>query len=227
MTTRTIVATTALFLVLGAGTAAAQRGAGAPADSLRSAERLHAVRMERLQRALALSDEETARVRQEMERLRDGLRDALDDQRETMRNLHGLLREKPVRQEEVERHLDDLERLRQTRRALEREHRERLAEFLDAEQRAKLMLFSQRFEERLREMMRQRGSPGRNAPSAALRPPDGPPEGRAPRAMRRGFRQPPGADPAESAEALRTRIERMERQLERMRAQLRSIEGAE
>lgn len=227
MTARTIVATTTLFLVLGAGTAAAQRGVGAPADSLRSAERLHAVRMERLQRALELSDEETALVRREMERLRDGLRRALDDQRETMRKIHGLLREEPVRQDEVARVLDDVERLRQTRRALEREHRERLAEFLGPEQRAKLMLFSQRFEERLREMVHRRGSPDRDAPPAAIRPPDGPPEGRTPRAMRRGLREPDGADPAERAEVLRSRIERMERQLERMRADLRAIEGAE
>jgi len=226
MTTRTIVATTALFLVLGADPAAAQRGADTPADPLGSAERLHAVRMERLQRALELSDEESAQVRREMERLRDGLRRALDDQRETMRKLHGLLREEPVRQDEVARLLDDLERLRQTRSALEREHRERLAEFLGPEQRAKLMLFSQRFEERLREMMRRRGTFDRNAPHA-IRPPEGPPERPAPRAMQRGLREPSRADPADRPEVLRSRIEQIERHLERMRAELRAIEGAE
>lgn len=145
-------------------------------------ERLEKVRMERMQAALDLTEQEAESIRARMQEHRAQMREAMEEQREAMERLHETLRDEPVDQQEVARALEAVERERERMQALRDRHRDEVGRGLSPEKRAKMMLFNQRFEHRLRELMARRGAPapGRGMPG---RP-------RGPRAPRRG--SPPG-----------------------------------
>lgn len=222
MTMRTI-AITILALALAAAAAVGQERPrrGGPPGSPPFAERLHEIRMERLQEALELSDEATVALREEMERNRRAHRDALEARRGAIRELREELAEDPIRESEIARALEGLERHHETMGRLQREHHARLAEVLTPSQRARFLVFSRRFDERLRQMLhRGRGPLGPDRNDA--------------RVSRRGVERRPGPpaggpreDPEARADALRRRIERMENAMERMRDELRRLESGE
>lgn len=177
--------------------------------------------MERLGHALELNDETAAALREEMERNRELHRAALEERRAALRELRESLGEEPVREDEIARALERLEENHGTLYELERRHHERLSRILTPSQRARFLVFSQRFDERLREMLRQR----RGGPAAhgdVGRPRGGPVVPPA-RGLRGGA--PQGADVR--ADLLRRRLDRLEREIDRVREELREIEPGE
>lgn len=224
MNIRTIwIVGVALATVASAAPAQQRRGAAPSPRSPSFAQDLHDIRIHRLQDALELSDETAEALREEMERRREAHREALETRREALRDLRETLSEDPVRESEVARALERLEEHHESIRRLQREHHDRLGEILTPSQRARLLVFNRRFDERLREMLHQR---------RGERPPVGP------RASRRGTDRrsaPPDPglrgrapdEPEVRADLLRRRIERMESELERMRTRLRRLESGE
>ncbi|MBW3661247.1 MAG: periplasmic heavy metal sensor [Gemmatimonadetes bacterium] len=127
-------------------------------------ERLERVRMERMQRALDLSDREIARLRERMEAHRAEMRSARMEQGAAMERLRATLRDEPVDQREVTRAMEDVERERERIRALRDRLRETIGGSLTPEKRAKLMLFNEQFDRRLRELVAGHRAPGFHRP---------------------------------------------------------------
>lgn len=126
------------------------RGERPPPEGI---ERLERIRFERMQRALDLTDGEVAALRSRMEEHRGEMRETMVEQREAMERLHAALRADPVDQGEVARAMEAVERHRKAMRTLRDRHREAVGRDLSPEKRAKLMLFNERFDRRLRELM--------------------------------------------------------------------------
>lgn len=213
----------ALATVVSAAPAQEGRGPARSPGPPPFAQDLHDIRIHRLQDALELSDEAAEALREEMERSRGAHREALETRREALRELRETLSEDPVRESEVARALERLEEHHDSIRRLQREHHDRLSEILTPSQRARLLVFNRRFDERLREMLHQR---------RGERPPVGPRASR-PRMNRRSAPPAPGLRgrapdaPEARADLLRRRIEHMESELERMRDRLRQLESGE
>lgn len=133
-------------------------------------ERLERVRMERMKRALDLTDEEAAAIRSRMKRHRTEMLRAMAEQREAMERLQRALHDEPVDQREVARALEAVERQRGRMRAMHDDHREQIGRDLTPEQRARMMLFNQRFEHRLRELMARHRAPRMDRPMPGRSP---------------------------------------------------------
>lgn len=193
---------------------------GAPPPE--AVERLEKVRMERMRAALELTEREVEAIRARMEEHREQMRDALEAQRRAMERLHEALREEPVDQQQVARALEAVERERDRTRTVRDRHRDEVGHDLSPEKRAKMMLFNERFERRLRELMAGRNAPGIGRPTPGRAP--------GPRAPQPGVPHRPedaapsrGAD-LDDAERIRRRIERLEAEIERLRDRLESLE---
>ncbi len=89
-----------------------------------------------------------------------------------MERLHRALRDEPVDQREVAGALEAVERQRDRMRALRDEHRDEIGRDLTPEKRARMMLFNQRFEHRLRELMARHRAPGMDRPLPGRAPGD-------------------------------------------------------
>ncbi|HUP00407.1 MAG TPA: periplasmic heavy metal sensor [Gemmatimonadota bacterium] len=134
-------------------------------------ERLERFRIERLQEALELNDEQARTLRESMEAAGRAYRQALVQQREAMERLRRELRSQPVERDALDRALEALENERRTLERLREEERGDIERLLTPEQRAKFLLFNRQFDERLRELItkrRQGSAPG--APGLRGRP---------------------------------------------------------
>lgn len=141
--------------------AAPPPGEGPPPEAI---ERLERVRMERMQEALELSDQEVASIRSAMKEHREEMRRAMVEQREAMDRLERALRDEPVDQREVARAMEAIERRRERVQALRDRHRNEIGRDLSPEKRARMMLFNQRFERHLRELMARHRRPHMDRP---------------------------------------------------------------
>lgn len=127
-------------------------------------ERLESLRLERLQEALDLTDEQTATLRRELGENRAAMREAFERQHAAMEALRESLKDEPVDQASLRRALADVEA---ARAEMERRRERQMAELgrtLSVEQRAKFLLFNRQFDARLRELVERRrapASPGR------------------------------------------------------------------
>jgi Spy/CpxP family protein refolding chaperone len=147
-----IVRSLTLVLTLAAAPAVAQE----PPD----VHRLEDLRFQRMQEALALSEEQIQSLRSTMEKLREQSFGLRESEREAVEQLREALRRKPVDEDAVARALESLDQRRAENGRLRAEHQQRLAEVLGAEQRARLLLFNHHFDHRLRELIDRRRGPG-------------------------------------------------------------------
>ncbi|HET6360680.1 MAG TPA: periplasmic heavy metal sensor [Gemmatimonadota bacterium] len=135
-----------------------------PAPSQRWApamERLEALRYQRLQAALGLSDEQTHALRRLVTANRDALRQSMEREQAAVQALERTLASEPVDEAALDQSLDAVEAARAEMERLRREQFQGLSRVLTAEQRAKYLLFNRRFDARLRELIEERrGVPG-------------------------------------------------------------------
>lgn len=134
--------------------AAAQRRAPA-------VERLEAVRYQRLQAALGLSDEQTRALRRLATANREALRESIEREQSAVQALERTLAAEPVDEAALARSLDAVEAARADMERLRREQIEGLSQVLTPEQRARYLLFNRRFDARLRELIEERRAPRR------------------------------------------------------------------
>ena len=146
----------ARYLTLVLSLAAAPAVAQEPSD----VRRLEDLRFQRLQEALSLSGEQVRSLRSAMEEIRDRSQGLRESERESMEELREALRKDPVDEAEIARALESLDERRAEAERLRAEHGRRLAEVLDAEQRARFLLFNHHFDDRLRELIDRRRGPG-------------------------------------------------------------------
>ena len=168
------IATLLCAIFLSASTVAAQELAP-PDDGARQApstqrrapalERLEALRYERLQAALGLSDEQTQALRRLATANREALRQSMEREQAAVRALERTLASEPVDEAALGRSLDAVEAARADMERLRREQIEGLSRVLTAEQRARYLLFNRRFDARLRELIQERRAAPR-APGA-------------------------------------------------------------
>ena len=163
-------------------------------------ERIERLRLDRLQKSLDLTDEQTETLREQMERNHEAMLESFDRQKDAMEALEQSLAARPPDEEALRRALAEVETARE---AMEREREQHVAELsrtLTLEQRAKFLLFNRQFDSRLRELVeRHRG--GHAAP-------EGP--------RRDGERY--GASREERIESLERRIAEMQEELEELRS---------
>lgn len=141
----------------------AQRQAPAAAAQRRepAVERLEALRYQRLQAALGLSDEQTRALRRLVTANREALRASMEREQGAVQALERTLTSEPVDEDALARSLDAVEAARAEMERLRREQIEGLSRVLTPEQRARYLLFNRRFDARLRELIEERrGSPG-------------------------------------------------------------------
>ena len=188
-------------------------------------QRLENLRFQRMQEALALSEEQIARLRTAMEEIGAQSRELRESERESMERLREALRGEPVDEDAVAGALESLDQRRAEAERLRAEHQRRLAEVLGAEQRARLLLFNHHFDHRLRELIDRRRGFGAGPGGPGLRRPgerggSGPREGGRRGALRgegwlelrlRGL---PPAERRQAIERLRGELDRLERGLE-------------
>lgn len=223
MTSINAIPWTISLLLLLAGPTLAQHGpsrdGGLPPEAV---ERLERIRLERLQRALQLTEEEMEALRSRMRAHRGDMRDAMGEQREAIERLHAALRADPVDQQEVARAMQAVERRREAMRALHDRHREVIGRDLSPEKRAKLMLFNEQFDRHLRELVSRH-----RASRAGLPTPGREPTARGPGALpyRPGMAPPRGPAEALDPSAIRQRIGELEAELDRLRDRLEETEG--
>jgi Spy/CpxP family protein refolding chaperone len=134
-------------------------GQNAPAETRDRApalERLEALRYQRLQNALGLSDEQTRALRRLATANRDALRQSMEREQAAVRALERTLAAEPVDEDELARSLDAVESARADMERVRREQIEGLSRVLTPEQRARYLLFNRRFDARLRELIEER-----------------------------------------------------------------------
>lgn len=137
----------------------ARQAPAAPAQRrLPAMERLEAIRYERLQEALGLSDERTRALRRLATANRDALRQSMELEQAAVQALERTLASEPVDEAALARSLDAVEAARADMERLRREQIEGLSRVLTAEQRARYLLFNRRFDARLRELIQERRS---------------------------------------------------------------------
>jgi Spy/CpxP family protein refolding chaperone len=154
-------------VLLSAASLAAQEGL-APPDAQRQApteestrwgpgvERLEALRYQRLQAALGLSDEQMRALRRLTTANREALRESMQREQAAVRALERTLASEPVDEDALARSLDAVEAARADMERLRREQIEGLSHVLTPEQRARYLLFNRRFDARLRELIEER-----------------------------------------------------------------------
>lgn len=181
-------------------------------------ERLETMRLQRMQQALALTDQEMAAIRKEMDSMRGQMRSAMDGQRDAMEHLQDALRSRPVDQDAVRQALERVRKSRSEMEALRDRHESALAKGLSPEKQAKLMLFNQQFDRRLRELIARH-----RAPTAR---PGGPP-GRPGMAPRRGpMGEPPMGGPGMDRPMSREeRIQRLQNQIDALQQRLDELKS--
>ena len=113
-----------LVLTLAAAPAVAQE----PPD----VHRLEDLRFQRMQEALALSEEQIQSLRSTMEKLREQSFGLRESEREAVEQLREALRRKPVDEDAVARALESLDQRRAETGRLRAEHQQRLAKVLGA-----------------------------------------------------------------------------------------------
>lgn len=125
-------------------------------------QRVERFRFERLQKELDLTDAQVDELQQEMRGHRETMKQAMTQEREAAQNLRRALANDPVDQDQVRAALERLEAQREATHRLHQQQRRSLGQNLSPEQRAKFMLFNQRFDRRLRELIDRRrgGGPG-------------------------------------------------------------------
>jgi Spy/CpxP family protein refolding chaperone len=186
-----------LVLTLAAAPAVAQE----PPD----VHRLEDLRFQRMQEALALSEEQIQSLRSTMEKLREQSFGLRESEREAVEQLREALRRKPIDEDAVARALESLDQRRAETGRLRAEHQQRLAEVLGAEQRAQLLLFNHHFDHRLRELIDRRRSPG-----AGPGRPSPPPGLRGEGWLERRLQGLPPAERRRAIERLRGDLDRLE-----------------
>jgi Spy/CpxP family protein refolding chaperone len=139
-------------------------------------ERLEALRYERLQAALGLSDEQTRALRRLATANREALRQSMEREHAAVQALERTLASDPVDEAALARSLDAVEAARADMERVRREQIEGLSRVLTAEQRARYLLFNRRFDARLRELIQERRATPR-APGARPRLRDRAPSG--------------------------------------------------
>jgi len=165
-----------IFLALGsillaAASLAAQERLGPPGEASPQAppvrrqvpavERLEALRYQRLQGALGLTDEQTQALRRLVTANREALRESIEREQAAVQALERTLASEPVDEGALARSLDAVEAARAEMERLRREQIEGLSRVLTPEQRARYLLFNRRFDARLRELIEERrGAPG-------------------------------------------------------------------
>ena len=145
----------------------------APRDAPRQApavERLEALRYERLQAALGLSDEQTRALRRLVSANREALRLSMEREQAAVQALEQTLASEPVDDQAVARSLDAVEGARAEMERLRREQIEGLSRVLTPEQRARYLLFNRRFDARLRELIEERRGAHRAPDTSGVRP---------------------------------------------------------
>ena len=157
---RSRIAIIAGTLLLAASLPLAAQEPSAP-PSLPAIERLEKLRLERLQESLGLNEEQTAALRGQMEASRTAIHESLQRQKDAMDALEKSLGSQPVDQEALRRSLAEVESAREQMEGLHRQHMEGLERALTPEQRAKFLLFNRRFDSRLRELVEQHRTHGR------------------------------------------------------------------
>jgi Spy/CpxP family protein refolding chaperone len=170
-------------------------------------ERLEALRLERLQEALDLTQEQTETLRRQMDQNRTAMRESFDRQQAAIDALHESLKGEPADQEGLRRALAEVEASRADMERLRESHMADLERTLTLEQRAKFLLFNRQFDSRLRELV-ERHHRGPEEPGRLREPPDAP---RAPRMER------PEPSREERIEMLEHRIQEMQGELEDLR----------
>jgi len=153
-----------LILALSAGATAAVAQEATPPGGPEGLERLNQIRMQRMRQALGLDEAQAQELGQAFEENRRAQMQARLDHQASMLRVRRELAGDPVDQNAVRSALDDVERNQQAIQQLHDEHQRRLATSLNPEQRAKLMLFNEQFESRLRELVHRRGGPGAGRP---------------------------------------------------------------
>lgn len=173
-------------------------------------ERLEALRLERLQEALDLTDDQTATLRRQLESNREAMRESFERQHAAMETLHESLRGEPANEDALRRALAEVESARAQMERLREQQMAELGRTLTLEQRAKFLLFNRQFDSRLRELVeRHRGN----------RPGEPPDPGRAPRG--------PGLAPDRPEPTRGQRIEMLERRIEEMQRELEELRSGE
>ncbi|HJU86681.1 MAG TPA: periplasmic heavy metal sensor [Gemmatimonadota bacterium] len=134
----------------------------APATQRRAPalERLEALRYERLQAALNLSEEQTQAVRRLATANREALRRSIEREQAAVQALERTLATEPLDEQALARSLDAVETARADMERVRRDHLEELSQVLTAEQRARYLLFNRRFDARLRELIEERRDAG-------------------------------------------------------------------
>jgi Spy/CpxP family protein refolding chaperone len=139
----------------------AQRQAPPTERQAPAVERLEALRYQRLQAALGLSNEQTRMLRRLATANRDALRQSIEREQAAVQALERTLANEPVDEEELARSLYAVEAARADMERVRREQIEGLSRVLTPEQRARYLLFNRRFDARLRELIEERrGAPG-------------------------------------------------------------------
>jgi Spy/CpxP family protein refolding chaperone len=189
-----------LLLTLAAAPAFAQE----PPD----VHRLEELRFRRMQEALSLTPAQVESLRSTMEALRERALGLRESEIESMEGLREALRRQPIDGTALARALESLEERRAEAERLRAEHRQRLDEVLGPEQRARLLLFNQHFDDRLRELIDRRRGPG-----AGPGRPGSPPGFRGEGWLER-LRGLPPAERRRAIERLRSELDRLEKGLE-------------
>jgi Spy/CpxP family protein refolding chaperone len=127
-----------------------------PARQSPAVERLEALRYQRLQEALALSDEQTRALRRLATANREALRESMEREQSSVEALERTLAADPVDDAALARSLDAVEAARADMERVRREQIEGLSRVLTPEQRARYLLFNRRFDARLRELIEER-----------------------------------------------------------------------
>lgn len=133
-------------------------------------ERLEALRYERLQAALGLSDEQTRTLRRLVAANREALRLSMEQEQAAVRALELTLDSEPVDEDALARSLAAVEAARADMERLRREQIEGLSRVLTPEQRARYLLFNRRFDARLRELIEERRGAHRAPDTPGVRP---------------------------------------------------------
>ncbi|MGH7562909.1 MAG: Spy/CpxP family protein refolding chaperone [Gemmatimonadota bacterium] len=183
-------------------------------------ERLEHLRFERLQEALELNEEQVQALRSNIEEFRRQSRESREAHRESMERLRQALESDD--EAGVEEALTDLERRRLEARERQSRHEERLAELLRPEQRARFLLFHDRFDSHLRELIHRHRRVGPGGPDGTARQGNRAPvvpHGDRTRHLERRHENLSPEDREREIESLRSRIERMQRQLEELERQ--------
>jgi hypothetical protein len=166
-----------LGLVGVAGVAVAQPyapAAGVPLDPREGTRVIETIKIWKMTEALALSEDQAARLFPKLTQLEASRRDFYHRQRLLRQELAELLRQQPLREGDMKRRLEELDRLEREFRGRERAVRGEIQAILSVEQQARLAVFEERFETEMRrtiQHLRLRRQGLRPVPGPRLGPP--------------------------------------------------------